>query len=407
MSAGGWLRRHLETGGPPRKAVRRSIIALLILVGVLIAIRIVLDPIATYFTRRELQAADGIRGDLQRVHVTLFPPGYEIHRLKIVQHPPDDWKHPLVFVERLSVTPSVRALLHARLAAKVRLDGPKLIITNRPAAHEKTKEAPLDVGAALRKAMPASIDRIEVRDGELLFRDLTAPRHPEIWVHAIELAAENITTRAGLAGGRPTTVSASGKLGRSGDLSLFASANPFAKALDFAGSVELRGWKVAELYDLEEPKTKLQTPEGTLDLFAEFKAHGGEITGGVKPVLKNVKVRPTEDGFGNKLKAWVADTGLHLFSDRVPGRNAVVTIIPIKGRLDQPDIQLWPAILGVIRNAFVEGISSGFAHVPPPESDKKEGPLTQVKHALEKDKGPPKAQPDTNAPRGEDQKAQK
>ena len=84
-----------------------------------------------------------------------------------------------------------------------------------------------------------------------------------------------------------------------------------------------------------------------MDVFAEFKAAGGAITGGVKPVLKNVKVRPTEDDFGNKLKAWLADKGLRLFSDRVPDRNAVATVIPIKGRLDDPDVQLWPTVLGV------------------------------------------------------------
>ena len=32
-------------------------------------------------------------------------------------------------------------------------------------------------------------------------------------------------------------------------------------------------------------------------------------------------------------------------------------MIPIRGRLDDPQIQLWPTVLGVVRNAFVEGIT--------------------------------------------------
>ncbi len=71
-------------------------------------------------------------------------------------------------------------------------------------------------------------------------------------------------------------------------------------------------------------------------MFAEWKARDGAISGGIKPVLKDVTIRPTEDSLGNKLKAWVADTGLHLFSDRVPGRNAAATVVPIEGRLDHP-----------------------------------------------------------------------
>jgi len=171
---------------------------------------------------------------------------------------------------------------------------------------------------ALERVMPARIARVEIRDGEVLYRDLTAPREPEIWLHGIELAVENLATRPKLAEGRPVTISGRAKLGRSGDVTLFASADPFASKLTFAGEFGVRGWKVAELFDLIQPATKLQTPKGTLDLFAEFKAAAGAISGGVKPVLKNVEVRPTEDNLGNKLKAWIADEGLDLFSDRVP-----------------------------------------------------------------------------------------
>jgi len=378
---------------PPRW-LRRLAIAGAIVVALLVVIRIVLDPVATHFTRKTLSETPGIRGDLRDVHVTVFPPGYQITRVKIVEHPGDDWKHPLFYAERVKVTVDWRELLHARLAARARIDEPKIVINNRgKQKKEEAKEKAPDLRRTLEHLLPGRLTRVEVRDGELLYRDLGAPRHPEIWVHDLELAVENIATRVALAHGRPVTLNASAKLGRSGDLTMFVSADPFAKKQDFAGEVSLRGWKVAELFDLIEPKTKLQTPEGTLDLFAEFKATGGLITGGVKPVLKNVEVRPTEDNFGNRLKAWIADEGLDLFSDRVPGRNAVVTVIPIKGRLDSPDIQLWTTVLGVVRNAFVEGISSGFTHLPPRTAEKQQGKVEQVKKALDKDQGPPKAQP--------------
>jgi hypothetical protein len=210
----------------------------------------------------------------------------------------------------------------------------------------------------------------------------------------MEVAVENIATRAALAEGRPTTVSSSARLGRSGDMTLFLSADPWAKGLTFAGRFQLQGFKTAELYDLIEAAANLHAPEGTIDVFAEFTAKDGKITGGVKPVLKNVKVRADDDGFLNRLKAWAVDKTLDLFSDRVPGRNAVATVIPIKGTVDSPKAQLWPTILGVIRNAFVQGITEGFAHVPPDTAGKKEGVLKQVKDALDDDKGPPQAQPE-------------
>jgi hypothetical protein len=390
----------MKRGKLPRW-LRRLVIASAIVVGVVVAIRLLLDPVATHFTRKALNDADGIRGDLHSVHVTVIPPGYEIIRIKIVEHPGDDWKHPLFYAERVAAVIDTSELLHARVVARARLDEPKIVISNRGKKEEKKAGVP-DVRAALQRLLPARINRVEIRDGEILYRDLTAPRHPKIWLHDLELAVENIATREELTGGRPTTVGGSAKLGRSGDVTLFVSANTFAKKLEFAGECGVKGWKVAELFDLIEPATDLQTPQGTLDVFTEFKSAGGMITGGVKPVLKNVKVRPTEDQLGNKLKAWVADKGLRLFSDRVPDRNAVATIVPIKGRLDDPEIQLWPTVIGVIRNAFVEGISSGFAHLPPPTAEKQEGKIEQLREGLKKDEGPPEAQPPKpNAKKGE------
>jgi hypothetical protein len=379
-------------------------IALGALLAIVIVIRLILDPIAAHVTRKELNASDSMRGDFDRLHLTVFPPGYEIHRLKIDERVDRGWKHPLFYAERVKAGVDMGALLHGRLVARARIDDPKIIYTERQKTEKKTPTAPPDLAPMLRKVLPARVDRLEVRNGEVLFRDLVDKGQPELWVHKIEVAVEDLATRRKLSGGAPATVSASAMLGRSGQVTMFVSANPFARPLAFAGRVEERGWELTELYDLVEPQTKLQPTRGTLDVFIEFKSREGRITGGVKPVLKNAEVKATEGGVGNRLKAWLADEGLHIFSDRVPGRNAVATVIPIEGRLDQPDIQLWPTVMGVVRNAFVEGASASFRNVPPEKADTKEGVVGQVKHAVEKSAGPPKAQPTGDNKHGDEDK---
>jgi hypothetical protein len=370
--------------------------ALCVVAGLVIVVRLLLDPVAAHYTRLGLNKSDSTRGDFDRVHVTVFPPGYEIRRLKIVERRDVHWREPLFYAERVKATLDVHGLWHRQLGANVRVDGPKVIVISRPSAPPaagKPAAGPPDLVPLLRQILPARVNRLEVRNGQFLFRDLAMPRHPEIWLHRIELAAENLATRRRLAGGQPATLAASGELGRSGRLTLFVSANPFARPLEFAGRLEERGWRVAELYDLLEPPTKLQAPKGTLDLFAAWKSRDGRISGAVKPLLKDVDVKPTDESFGDKLKAWLVDKGLHLFSDRVPGRNAVATVIPIEGRLTGPDVQLWPAVFGVVRNAFVEGVASSFRRVPPEKSESKQGIVSQAKTAVEKKAGPPKAQP--------------
>ena len=111
-------------------------------------------------------------------------------------------------------------------------------------------------------------------------------------------------------------------------------------------------------------KADLAPQKGSVSLFAEFDAHDGVIAGGVKPVLKDVEVKPAKGGLGPKLKAWIADAALKLFSDRVPGRNATAAVIPMSGTISGPKPELWPAVWGVLRNAFVTGLESGFARLP-------------------------------------------
>ena len=168
--------------------------------------------------------------------MTVFPPGYQIRRLKIVEHPGDDWKHPLFYAERVAAVVDGRELLHARLAARARLDGPKVVIINR-GRKEGAKAGVPDVRRALERVTPARVTRVEVRDGEILYRDLTAPRQPEIWVHDIEAAVENMATRPGLAHGRPATLNARAKLGRSGGVDDVRLGQPFCAQAGIRGRV--------------------------------------------------------------------------------------------------------------------------------------------------------------------------
>jgi hypothetical protein len=395
--------------GVPEHAVRhhrawprRTLIALVALLVLVVTIRIVLDPIAEHYTRKALAEAQGMEGKLESVHVTVFPPGYEIRGLQVVEKPGGTWKRPLFDVERAAVSIYWQRLIRGQIASELRLDEPKIRITQHSEAPDEVKkevekrkpESASDVPAKLNALLPARVERIEIRRGSFSFRDANSAKQPEIALSRIEMAVENLATRAKLAEGRPATASLSAVLGKSGDLSGFVSADLFAKQLNIAGNMALRGWQVKELYELEKANAELQTPQGTLDMFAEFKVKNGTISGGVKPVLKNVEVRPTEDSIGNKIKAWAADTALDLFSDDVPGRDAVATVVPIQGKIDDPQAQVLPTVLSIVRNAFVQGIASGFSHLPPPRSGDKDGVLTQAADALQKDNGPAKAQPE-------------
>jgi hypothetical protein len=373
---------------------RRALLVVALVVVVLVVVgRLLLDPVAAHYTRRALDNMPDFKGSFQHVHVTLLPPSYQITHIKLIEARGGVWKEPLFYAQRVRAEILWRKLLERSLVARTRIDGPKVVIARNH--EEKTKEAGPGLAQQLKGISPLTVDRVEVRDGEVLWAESPAQDSPRIWLHDIEAAVENFATRPALAQGRPTILTLAAVVQKSGRLSAFVSADPFAKGLTFGGRTALEHLDLRDLHAFMAEKTDMEAKKGTLDVFAEFQARAGKLTGGVKPVLKDVEIGPTDSGLLDRLKAWLADKAVELVSDRVPGRKAVATVVPIRGTLDRPDIQLGPAILGVVRNAFVVGLTSGFAYVPPPVADEKKGILRQAGDALQKKPGPPAAQPES------------
>jgi hypothetical protein len=343
--------------------------ALAVLAVVLLAARLALNPFAAKHTREVLSTLKGYRGTFDGVAVSLWHLSYTIEGLKLVQVPTPPGgseKRPFFYAKRAEIGLHWRDLIFRReLVGSVELDVPKLnLIAGDSKSSSQTGLQDPHLASKISKLAPLAVDRIEIKQGEVAFTDDTAATSPSIWVHGLDATLENLATRVGLAHGQPTTLAASGTLQNTGQLSIFLTADPFAKALAFSGRGAVEGLSMADVGNFLVQKADLAPSRGTIDLFAEFDAHDGRISGGVKPVLKHVSLKPAKGGVGPQLKAWIADLGLKLFSDRVPGRDAAAAVVPIQGTIHGAAPQLWPTIWGVLRNAFVVGLKSGFAGMP-------------------------------------------
>jgi Domain of Unknown Function (DUF748) len=351
-----------------------------------------LNPIVAWTTQRGLDRLKGVEGSFHNVRVTLIKPGYNVYGLKIVEKPVKRHKEPLFYAERVEMRWSWRELIRGHLVRRMKLWQPRATIPMRPGENGRPAQPPLEIARTLESVPSAGLERLSIVDGQVTFVDL----HHEgqrLWLHKIEATLENVASRRKLMRGMPVLLTLRGKLQSSGDLTLFLTADPFDKGLTFAGSAELRHMALADLYQFTTIEG-LKLPDGQLDLFASVTCKRGQITGGIKPILKNVKVEAAGEGLGNKIKAALADAAVNLLSDRVPGRNAVAAIIPIHGDLKNPDVQVVPAVLAVLRNAFVEGLSASLSNVPPPVAGKPQGFFRQARQALsKKSQKPIQAQP--------------
>jgi hypothetical protein len=309
-----------------------------------------------------------------------------------------------------------KELLRGHVVARIDLDRPKLNLVQARDEREEAAEAARpgrdaadvaarsagkpgqeahetpQIGRKLAELSPFLVDRVQIRGGEILWIDAREPKKSRIWLHAIEATLENFASRPALARGEPTVLAARGTLQESGRLSFFATADPLAKKLTFAGQGRLEGLRLAELGELLAAKQEVVPDKGRLDMSIRFRAVEGRLSGGVRPFLQDAGTRPAAPGLGPRLNSFLADASLEIFKDEVPGREAVGTTIPISGRgRSRPPAR--PDDPRVIRNAFVRGLADSVAGCRR-RRRRREGVLQQARRALSPGRGKqPRAQP--------------
>lgn len=400
-----------------RLGPRRLAVVVLAAIALVIAAAVLaLEPLAEWRTRRALAGLEGMTSRFSAVRVSLLDLSYEIDDLRVEKRSAEGKALPFFQARRIRLGLLGREILRGHLVGRVDLDAPKLNLVQRsstegpgeaarpggedtaaknPRAHaagQEVQEAPT-LGRALSRLTPFLLDRVQVRRGEILWVDAREPTRPQLWFHGIEATIENFATRPALSRGEPTVLAARGTVQRTGKASLFATADPLAKKLTFAGQGRVEGLALAELGELIGAKSDVAPDRGTIDMSLRFRAEDGRLSGGLRPILRGVGTRASKPGIGAKLKSFLADTSLNIFKDDVPGRHAVATTIPIEGRVDDPNLQLVPTILGVVRNAFVRGLSDSLQGLPPPKAKERESTLEQARRALGKGRQPA-AQPE-------------
>ncbi len=379
----------------PGRRARRVLIAAAIVAVVLVGLRLALNPLVAWRTRDALSHLEGMRGRFTDVTVKVHDLSYEITGLSIEKMSAGGAAVPYFSVANAKFGLYFKELLRGHVVAAVDLDRPRINLISAKKKEEKQEVAEAKPGGkGISNLAPFRLDRLQVKQGEIRWVDASNEEKPVLRLHSIEGTLENFATRKALSASEPTVLAVRGTLEDSGKVSVFATADPLAKKLTFAGQGEVIGLRLADVGTLIGAKSGVEPETGVLDLYVRFEAKNGDIVGGVRPVLKGANLKAHRDGIGSKLKALLADAALKLFKDRVPGRDAVATTIPIRGTVDDPDVQAVPTILGILRNAFVRGLSEGLSGLPQPTAKKDQNVLEQARHALSPKRGAePKAQP--------------
>jgi len=352
---------------------RRCVGWLLVVVVVLVAARLALPYAVKSYLNRHMDRMGDYHGQLADVGIHLWRGAYSIERLQVVKVS-GKVPVPLFDAAHTDIAISWRALRHGRLRGKVAFTGAALNFVDGEGGDDSQSGQGVNWRRQLEMLVPIRLDEVAVHDSTVTFHNFTSEPRVDLKMTDVDGTIVNLTNADRRQGRRVATLQATAKVLGEAPLQVKASIDPLERRGDFAMELRIRDIQLTRLNDFARAYARLDFAGGNGDFVMQLGARDGRLDGYAKPLLHGVKIfswkQDVEQGGKNPLRvAWeaVAQGVTSLFKNHA--KDQFATRVPISGRIDDKKLGTWAAIVGVLRNAFVQAYTPQLEHLEPAPPD--------------------------------------
>ena len=121
-------------------------------------------------------------------------------------------------------------------------------------------------------------------------------------------------------------------------------------------SFSLENADITAFNDFTNYYAGLDFEKGNFSIFNEVAIADGYLVGYIKPLLTDSKLIGKEDGFIETL--WEGFVGFFKFILKNQGTDTVATKVPIEGDLNNVDAGVWPTVLNIFKNGWIQAFKS-------------------------------------------------
>lgn len=333
------------------------IIAVAVIAGIT-GVIILLPVLLRARLNRRLGSLKTFTGGVAHVRLDPFAKRVVLTDLRLERRDASPGQPPMVHIPHIRVLFLWKALFGKTHDLNIRAEDPQVRLTVREGDEIARAEATPKAGPANLRSIiePLNAFRIdvEVLNGTFNYTNAAADPPVDLTISALHVRMQDFTNR-----GTPTHISpidASGIL-YNGKMAVHANLQPLADTLTFDLNAAVRAVDLPLLNDFLRRYARVDVSAGTLDVYAELAMTNNAFHGQVTPILKNLDFRDAADqrnGFWRKIWERTVATALRLLASRSKGE--IATHIPIRGTLDNPNVNVAAALIGVFKNAFIRSI---------------------------------------------------
>jgi hypothetical protein len=343
---------------------RIVLFAVLIAILALVVLRLMLPAIVERTVNTRLQRMGDYSGRVHDVDIALWRGAYTLHGLRI-DKVDGEVPVPLLDAPRTVISLSWRHLLRGRIVAEALFDQPTVhFVDGRQDGDSQTGRG-VDWRARLEALTPTRVDEVVIRDGRVVFHNFVSEPPVDIDMTGVEATVRNLTNVRDEAGERVAELEVTGTARGGARIQSDARFDPIDRDGDFQFALRVLEIDLTEVNDLAQAYANLDFESGTGELILEIEADDGRLTGYAKPLFKDIQIfswrNDLADDKSNPFRiAWeaVVEGVTTVFKNQPADQFA--TRIEISGDLGDAELGTLSAVVGVLRNAFVQALQPYF-----------------------------------------------
>ncbi len=323
----------------------------------LVIIRIILPHVVLKLVNDRLANMDGYYGHVMDIDIALIRGAYQIDSIylnKVDSVTNDQTEFFSASLIDLSV--EWRSLFKGSIVGEVKMEKPIVTFVKDKVEPESVRNDSSSFKNLIDDLMPLQINRIELNQGIIKYRDETSNPKVDISMTNANILALNLRNSYDSTSVLPATLKASANIYQ-GQFTVDAKLNPLADEPTFDLNAELKNTNLVELNEFFQAYAKVDVNKGSFGLYTEVAAKEGKFKGYVKPVIKDLDILGKEDRNDNIFrKMWEGLAGVvgEVFENQ--SEDQVATKIPFEGSLANPDTNTWEALAQILQNAFIQAL---------------------------------------------------
>lgn len=333
----------------------KTLSSLLSVIVILLIARLALPTILHNYAEYRLNQIPDYQARIGHINVQLWRGSYAIHNIRLNKL---NKNIPVPFFSANTVSLQLQwsALLHGKLAGQITIEHPSLNFVTDPQGKNEQLTIDQQWQEAVKALSPVNFNRIIINHGQIHYRSFTGDPPFNIYLNNVNVLMDNLQAVQKTAEKLSAGIKATG-YGMDGSLvQLNVKLDPLAAQPTFKLNASIENMTIPAANDFLHHYTKLDIKQGYFSLYVEAAAAKGKITGYVKPMIKDLQVIDPK-AKTNPLKT-IYKGAVQVVANILenPEQHTVATKIPLKGKIDNPDTNIWSTIGNLLRHAFIQAL---------------------------------------------------